>query len=247
MVLKGFGQTAPFYYSRSEGDWVALLAVPLTADQGTAPLEIDWSKGSHALSVVVGPDPYPATRSLKVRGLRRRLARAETSGDSVLLRRREEGDAPEPLWTGRFRWPLDGTITVTSPFGARREYNNGQAAWRHQGVDLRAAAGSPVRSANSGRVVLVRRSMALTGGTVVVDHGYGLVSCYFHLSTIGVRRGQYVRKGEALGMSGSSGLSNGPHLHFEMRLHGVAVSPLQWVGNPDERAANLSAPRAKAS
>ena len=86
-----------------------------------------------------------------------------------------------------------------------------------------------MRAANDGIVSLARVHMALTGGTVVVDHGYGLVSAYFHMAKLEVRAGERVRKGELLGYSGSEGVSTGAHLHFEIRLHGLAVSPRFWV------------------
>jgi hypothetical protein len=228
MTLAGFSQEAGFYFSRAGNEWVALLAVPLTARAGRRTLVLRWPGGLQTLPLDVGADPYPCAE-VRVSGLRRRLGEAGVSAEGLLLKRRERGRPSPPLWHGTFQWPLSGTVTVTSPFGVRRDYNHGQAAWRHKGVDLRAARGTPVLAANDGVVVLARRSMALTGGTVVLDHGYGLCSAYFHLASLAVRKGQQVAKGAALGLSGASGLTEGPHLHFEMRLRGRAVNPSQWV------------------
>lgn len=233
MTLAGFSQEAGFYFSRAEGCWVALLAVPLSAVPGPHALDLRWPGGGQSLSLSVLPDSCARVGNLTVAGLGRRLHRARAGGDRRLLSRGEAGAVARPLWRGCFRWPLDGTVTVTSPFGERRIYNHGLAAWRHQGVDLRAASGTPVLAANAGVVVLARRHMALTGGTVVLDHGYGLVSAYFHLASVRVRAGQQVPLGFLLGTSGSSGLAQGPHLHFEMRLRGRAVSPLQWLQDKD--------------
>jgi murein DD-endopeptidase MepM/ murein hydrolase activator NlpD len=99
-------------------------------------------------------------------------------------------------------------------------------------VDLRAADGDQVRAAADGVVILARSRMALTGGSVLVDHGYGLVSAYFHLSKVLVHAGQALTPGQALGLSGHSGLSNGPHLHFELRLRGISVAPDPWMQGP---------------
>jgi hypothetical protein len=229
MTLAGFSQEAGFYFSKTGAEWVALLAVPLAAHPGRRALKVKWDGGVQTLWLNVGPDPYPQGAELLVRGLQRRLERADDSGDNLLLQHRQKGQAPWPLWHGHFQSPLRGEVTVTSPFGERRDYNHGQAGWRHKGVDLRAAKGSEVLASNDGVVVLARKSMALTGGTVVVDHGYGLTSAYFHLSKVEVKAGQTVLKGGLLGSSGNSGLSQGPHLHFELRLHGVPVNPWQWV------------------
>lgn len=228
MTLAGFSQEAGFYFSRTEGEWVALLAVPLNTRPGHRLLELRWPGGQQILPLDVGGDPYPRSE-VSVQGLQHRMDESGVSGEGLLLKRRERGLVSPPLWHGTFQWPLQGTVTITSPFGARRDYNHGQAAWRHKGVDLRAARGTPVLAANDGVVVLAKRRMALTGGTVVLDHGYGLCSAYFHLGKVQVRKGQIVAKGSALGLSGASGLSEGPHLHFEMRLRGQAVNPSQWV------------------
>lgn len=232
MTLAGFSQEAGFYFSKASGAWVALMAVPLEARPGRRRVELRWPGGSEDRWVEVRSDPSPGVRAISVRGLDRRLEASEGAGDGGLLKRRQKGRAPLPLWRGTFAWPLSGAITVTSPFGLRRVYNRGRAEWRHRGVDLRAPRGTPVLAANDGVVVLVRRRMALTGGTVVIDHGYGLTSSYFHLGALAVREGQAVAKGQVLGSSGASGLAAGPHLHFELRLHGRAVSPLQWLQHP---------------
>ncbi len=128
---------------------------------------------------------------------------------------------------------MDGPIVITSPFGVSRVYNKGQAAWRHRGVDLRAAEGTPVLAANDGRVLLARRRLHATGGTVVLGHGYGLCSSYFHLSRLKVKLGQTVVKGQVLGFSGSTGLANGPHLHWQVDLRGQSVQPQQWLAGPE--------------
>ena len=137
-------------------------------------------------------------------------------------------DSP-PRWRGRLAWPITFTPTVTSPYGAARIYNRGEAGWRHQGVDLRAPDGSRILAAADGVVLLARHHLALSGNTLLLDHGYGLVSAYFHLSHLAVKPGQPVAKGQLLGLSGHSGLSAGPLLHFELRLRGYSVSPTPWM------------------
>ena len=82
-------------------------------------------------------------------------------------------------------------------------------------------------AANSGTVVLARY-FGIYGNAVVVDHGYGLMSLYGHLSTLEVVPGQTVERGQTLGRTGETGLAGGDHLHFTMLLHGLAVNPVEW-------------------
>jgi murein DD-endopeptidase MepM/ murein hydrolase activator NlpD len=131
-----------------------------------------------------------------------------------------------PLWQGLFGAPAPGD--VTSPFGEARSYNGGPVASWHGGVDLAAPAGGPVLAAAAGRVVLAQK-LTIQGNTVVVDHGLGLTSAYFHMATIQVNVGDVVKQGQAVGLVGNTGLSTGPHLHWETRVGGVPVDPWQWI------------------
>jgi len=122
-----------------------------------------------------------------------------------------------------FILPLESNIT--SPFGVARIYN-GTLKGYHSGTDFRAAVGTPIKAANDGRVVLVKKRF-YAGGTVVLDHGEGIYTCYFHLSDFKVKKGERVKRGEVIALSGKSGRVTGPHLHFSARIYGVQVDPLQ--------------------
>lgn len=132
------------------------------------------------------------------------------------------------LWAGKFIQPIQGALTT--PFGARREYNDGRRESRHGGIDLSAPTGTPVLAANAGRVVFAG-ALQVYGNGIVIDHGLGLASAYFHLHAIGVQVGQTVQKGDPIGAVGNTGLSTGAHLHWEMRLDNVPVDPMQWVSH----------------
>ena len=99
----------------------------------------------------------------------------------------------------------------------------------HYGLDLAAPLGTPILATNSGRVVIADH-YPIKGGWVAIDHGAGVMSYYFHMIRIYVQDGQMVERGEVIGEVGSEGLSTGPHLHWEMRVHGEASNPLAWVG-----------------
>ena len=129
------------------------------------------------------------------------------------------------LWRGKFIKPLDGE--VISPFGVRRILND-LPRNRHSGVDLEAGMGEEIRSSNAGIVVLVDE-LYFSGKSVVVDHGRGLYTMYFHLSRIDVEEGQRVKKGEVLGLAGSTRRSTGPHLHWGVRLHDARVDPFSLL------------------
>ena len=235
LTIAGFRQEAGFYCLAGQQSTVALLAVPLNAKPGIFPLHLVWAGGTQQqwTNLRVDNSPYPTTSVHRVPKLKKKLKAAAQANEKEVLEDAEaEALGGDPLWRGSFRWPLDGPMTITSPFGSTRIYNHGQAAWQHRGIDLRAPEGSVVSSPNQGVVLLARRHLHATGGTVILGHGYGLSSSYFHLSKVDVKRGQRVQKGDPLGLSGSSGLANGPHLHWEMELRGIPVQPQQWV--PDQ-------------
>jgi murein DD-endopeptidase MepM/ murein hydrolase activator NlpD len=131
-------------------------------------------------------------------------------------------------------------------FGDRRRYlyqGGGSDAGIHAGVDLAAATGTEVWATAPGRVVLTA-DRAVTGLTVVLEHLPGLYSLYMHLSEISVREGEVLERGAKLGRSGSTGLSTGPHLHWELRAAGQAVDPEYWLSRPPldkDRAAAIIA------
>ncbi len=108
-------------------------------------------------------------------------------------------------------------------FGARRVFN-GQPRSPHSGADYAAAAGTPVRAAADGRVVLAEDQF-FAGRAVFIDHGDGLISMYFHLSSILVRDGAEVKGGQSIGRVGATGRASGPHLHFALRWRGARVDP----------------------
>lgn len=115
------------------------------------------------------------------------------------------------------------TLEIVSRFGPRPSPFTGLPS-RHEGIDLRAAPGSPVRAAGAGRVVKAGREGPF-GLLVEIDHGGGLATRYAHLSRILVRPGERVPAGRVIGRVGSSGRSTGPHLHYELRVAGVPVDP----------------------
>ncbi|NLG07698.1 MAG: M23 family metallopeptidase [Deinococcales bacterium] len=209
----------------------ALVATPLTVDPTTLglrvvvtdefgrvaelerevvleplPVEVEQLRLSAATLAIVTPE----ARDLEAAVLAEAWARAE----------------PEPLWSEPFRMPIGGVNT--SGFGDARRYAQGGPVSFHNGLDLAAPMGTPVYATNAGRV-LVSGHYPIKGGFVVLDHGGGVMSYYLHLSRLLVAEGQAVAGGELIGEVGSEGLSTGPHLHWEMRVHDQPSNPLAWV------------------
>jgi hypothetical protein len=134
----------------------------------------------------------------------------------------------ERLWRGAFIRPL--AAAPKAGFAERRLYKKQSEVVSqslHMGVDLADVFHAKVTAANRGRVVFASQ-LGIYGQAVILDHGAGLSSLYGHLSSISVQMGEEVQQGQEIARTGASGLAGGDHLHFEIRVHGVPVSPIEW-------------------
>ncbi|NJN82349.1 MAG: peptidoglycan DD-metalloendopeptidase family protein [Caldilineaceae bacterium] len=134
------------------------------------------------------------------------------------------------IWD-RFARPIAEEYATTSPFGTRRSYNGGPYASYHAGQDFGAPEGALVLAPAAGVVVLAE-ALAVRGNAVVIDHGLGVFTGYWHQSQLNVAVGQSVAPGDVLGLVGTTGLSTGNHLHWELRIFGVGVDPMQFLEEP---------------
>ena len=133
---------------------------------------------------------------------------------------------PQKLWNGPFIFPSTGAIT--GPYGDGRSYNGGPVSTYHSGTDFGAEEGSPVVAAGAGRVAWAG-FLAQRGNSVIIDHGGGVFTGYHHMSRIDVAIGVDVAQGQQVGAIGATGLATGPHLHWELIIHGVNVDPVPWT------------------
>jgi murein DD-endopeptidase MepM/ murein hydrolase activator NlpD len=133
--------------------------------------------------------------------------------------------SPDKLWGGVLGYPLQD-MAVTSVYGAIRQYDTGPGS--HAGVDLDGELGDPVFAVADGLIALAE-SLQVRGNAVVLNHGLGVYSNYFHMSELAVQEGESVSKGQIIGRMGSSGLSTGAHLHWELRIDSIAVDPFEWT------------------
>lgn len=120
------------------------------------------------------------------------------------------------LFSEEFRRPLNSK--VTSLYGKRRVFNNKKDSW-HSGIDFRARRPTPIPSSNRGKVAFTG-DLFFNGKTVIIDHGLGIFTLYCHLSKIKVQEGEIIPRGEIIGLSGNTGRSSAPHLHWGVKISG---------------------------
>ena len=139
----------------------------------------------------------------------------------------------EPLWNGEFAMPLGNSwYKETTSFGTFRTFSSGRTEW-HDAIDMAAGGGTPIYATNSGKIYFAGM-LGLTGNTVIIDHGCGIMSWHYHMHEIKVSEGDFVDKNTVIGTVGTTGLSTGNHLHFGISVGGVFVDPNHFLGTePD--------------
>jgi murein DD-endopeptidase MepM/ murein hydrolase activator NlpD len=208
-----------------------LIAVPFRSAPGPTQLVLSWSntEGHHSrtipFTIVAGKYKTDVLKvdSSRVKPSQKNLKRAKKEARRI-KRIYAEGSI-DRLWKGDFQLPM--TSDITSAFGNKRVFN-GQLKSFHNGIDFRARTPTPFFAANSG-IVKLAQNLFYSGNAVVVDHGTGIFTIYAHLSKIDVAVGQHIEKGQRLGLTGATGRVSGPHLHWGVKLDGIAVHPLQFV------------------
>jgi murein DD-endopeptidase MepM/ murein hydrolase activator NlpD len=204
--------------SRSVGLVVVIATVAL------ASLACAWAQVGGGAAGPPPPATQPPTGAFAIAvvsdAARERHAREQ---DAVLARAAELALRIEPAGIGFMR-PVAGPIS--SPYGWRDLWVSGSRF--HGGIDIAADMGTPVVASRGGRVSFAGWS-GVYGYVVFIDHEEGWQTRYAHLSRIDVRLGEALRQGAPVGAIGSTGLSTGPHLHFEVRYEGRALDPLTFV------------------
>jgi murein DD-endopeptidase MepM/ murein hydrolase activator NlpD len=132
-------------------------------------------------------------------------------------------DDARPDFAQPFIWPVRGRIS--GRFGNARVYN-GQPGAGHSGMDIAVPTGTPVKAPAAGVVTFAAPDLYLTGGTLLLDHGFGVSSNFLHLSRIDVKLGDRVQQGQVIGAVGATGRATGPHLHWGMNWFDVRIDPL---------------------
>jgi murein DD-endopeptidase MepM/ murein hydrolase activator NlpD len=151
---------------------------------------------------------------------RRRIAKEQKEAMRIY-----RSSTPKLFISSPLRYPMDSKIT--SRFGNKRLFNGVLKSY-HSGTDFRAKVGTPIRAVADGRVVLAKNRF-FAGNSIILDHGEGIYTGYYHLSRFKVKPGTYVKAGDIIGLAGATGRVTGPHLHFSVRVNGVQVDPMQFI------------------
>ena len=226
-----FDRTVHFHHGE-DGSWRGLVGIDLMVEAGDHDLVLRITAvGGAALTRVhnltVTDKAYP-TRHLTVEPryvepppeVAARIEREYLQQTAIFAT-----DTPERLWRGAWVRPVPGR--ANSRFGSRSVFN-GQPRNPHSGADFLAGVGTPVAAPSRGRVVLAGDTY-FSGGSVILDHGWGLYSYLAHLSRILVEEGDLVEQGDVVGRSGATGRVTGPHLHWTVRMSGARVDPLSVI------------------
>ena len=214
----GYG-TVVFGIGRDEAGPVAVTVVRPDGSRSEASIAVsarDWpvQRVDGVPPKTVDPPPEIAER------IRREQAQV------VAARARDDDRAD---FAQRFAWPLQGR--VSGRFGNQRVYN-GKPGSPHSGMDIAAPTGTAVRAPAAGVVTFAAPDLYLTGGTVLLDHGFGISSNFLHLSRIDVKVGDRIAQGQTIGAVGATGRATGPHLHWGMNWFDVRIDPLLVLERP---------------
>ncbi|MGK7951339.1 MAG: peptidoglycan DD-metalloendopeptidase family protein [Xenococcaceae cyanobacterium] len=204
----------------------ALIPTSPLDEPGKVTVKIEGDGETRNIGVWVKNRTFP-TQRIRLTGKANSSA-TQTEIDKVAAFRQLV--TPEKLWEGEFVRP--NQARVSTEFGVRRYYNDVFAEnYYHRGVDYAGAEGSVVVAPAAGRVKLVGKEaegFKVHGNTIGIDHGQGVLSLFLHLKDINVQEGDMVKAGQPIGTVGATGASTGPHLHWGLYVHGVAVSPVPW-------------------
>ncbi len=216
----------PLHFNRMNGSFKAVLGVDLHTRPGKYTLDITAKDKVLSRTVTIVKKRYPVQRLT----LPKDMVELSPENEARADREQQKIAAIWPndtsrAWEGSFINPREGEITTK--FGLRR-FINGIPKNPHSGVDVAAEEGQKVYAPNNGTIVMVDNHF-FSGNSVVLDHGQGIFTMFFHLSKILVSEGQQVKKGEIIALVGSTGRSTGAHLHWGVRMQGARVDPLELI------------------
>lgn len=225
------GEDLPLF--EEDGRWYGLIGVYAATEPAAWPLVIeavDSLGGPEAVArgeVRVSPQEFDFEAiDMPQSALDLVLDVEEARRESQLVAELTAPRTPQRLWSGPFQLPLVGEVTST--YGVRRSYNGGPPSEHHGGLDLANDEGLPVVATNAGRVVFAG-PLKVRGNVVIIDHGWGLYSGYYHLSAVQAAAGEHVQTGDTIGLVGTTGFSTGPHLHWTIWAGGNSVDPVQLL------------------
>lgn len=243
----------PLHFFEASGAWLALTGLSVEQALGSVEVKVTAPRPAQgkALELAGGLDvvePGYPERQLQVAGKYVKppaSVKARMAEDRAAFAAAFSQPFAAPTFSENFAWPRQDRITA--PYGDRRSFN-GKLQSQHFGVDIDGDTGDTISAANAGTVVMARDCYS-SGNTVIVHHGAGLYTTYFHMSRIDVKPGAKVLQGQQLGLVGKTGRVTGPHLHWGVKVDGLWVDglsllKLDFFGQPEPRVATSEAPAA---
>jgi murein DD-endopeptidase MepM/ murein hydrolase activator NlpD len=224
------------FFQDSPNSYVALQGIYAMADAGLAPFVLKGSQGDTMLfnleqNLLLRAGNYIQDPPLTVDP--ETIDPAITGPEDSKVASITKPATPTKYWSKLFSHPLDGPILdcVEAGYGDRRSYNGGPFNAFHTGIDFAACDSNlNIYAAAPGKVVFTGL-LVVRGNTTIIDHGWGIYTCYYHQSQISVKVGDQVQQGQLIGQIGATGRVTGPHLHFEIWVNGIQVSPIDWLSN----------------
>ena len=197
----------------------------------TAKLTVAFADGTHEdRDLAVAPRQYQIQR---INGLPQETVTPDPKQlerikrEALIINKARGVDSDLLAFEQPFVWPAVGPISGV--YGSQRILN-GEPRAPHMGLDIAAPRGSPIVAAAAGTVTLAEHDLFFTGGTVIIDHGYGLATTYQHMDSLAVAVGQSVKAGETIGTVGATGRVTGPHLHWALNWYEVRLDPALVMG-----------------
>jgi len=219
------------HFAPYEDGFVAMIGLDAFADSGVYSLELSgagkrpWRPFTQ--EIIVDQQEYGTQYITIPEELSHLLAPEIRANEDIFLDGIYTQFTPEQHWDGIFQYPVTSTI-VTASYGDSRSYNEGPIEIFHTGIDFAGGIGTPILAPGGG-IVVYSAPLELRGNTVILDHGLGIMTAYFHFSELSVNVGDKVEAGQQIGLGGNTGLSSGAHLHWDLRINGVAVDGLPWL------------------
>lgn len=219
----------PHFVKNEDGTWTAYVSVGFAQTPGDYDIKVTLGETECHLAVTVLEKEYGEQHMTMSAATAAATAGASGASEDYAQKIKSHYQEYEDklLWEGLFLQPVQGRITTQFGLYRYTTYTDGTSrTTRHTGIDIACPEGTPVPASNSGKVVF-SGDVITTGKTVVIEHGAGLKTYYFHLSELSCQTGDLVEKGREIGKVGSTGYSTGPHLHFEVMIGEYSLNP--WV------------------
>jgi len=222
------------FFSTDANTQVGLQGIYAALDPGLYPLRLDVTRADGSVQsfeqmVLVNSGNFPTDPGLDVAPST--IDPSVTGPEDQWLLSLTSVVTPEKYWNGVFQLPVASPYCIRAGFGDRRSYNGGVLVNFHTGLDYgvcSAAHPLDIYAAADG-VVVFTGLKTVRGNATIVDDGQGVFTCYYHQSKFLVSVGDHVKAGQLIGQIGATGRVTGPHLHFEVWVNGIQVSPLQWL------------------